>query len=380
MKRGPRSFWSTVAAVAYKEAAVLRHDKALLSMVVAQPVMMFLLFGFVLSNEPENVPWAVWDRSGSESARRLIADIEATGHFLPAAPVYGYDAGRRMLANGSVLAFLVIPQDLERELDRGRPVAQLLVDGSEPLSAARVAAYATLTAGTAELRVIPGPQARSRSHGGNRALTIRQSFWFNPALRDDVFFLSALGAMLLTNFCLSATSLALVGERESGTYEQMLALPTTPLELVIGKLVPFVVLSFGLVLYATVLCGLVGLWPRGSFLALLAVTLPFVLASLSVGVFVSTLAHTSAQAVFITVFFIMPSFVLSGVMLPYQLMPHGVREVGGLFPLRWYQIATRRIIDRGAGFLDVLVPFTVLCLLFLVLLAAIRWRLKPRLG
>jgi len=95
---------------------------------------------------------------------------------------------------------------------------------------------------------------------------------------------------------------------------------------------------------------------------------------------VSTLARTSAQSVFITVFFIMPSFVLSGVMFPYQLMPRGVRELGGLFPLRWYQIALRRIIERGAGLAEVAVPLVVMLVLFGVILTGIRWRMKPRLG
>jgi ABC-2 type transport system permease protein len=110
------------------------------------------------------------------------------------------------------------------------------------------------------------------------------------------------------------------------------------------------------------------------------VAFPFILASLSVGVFVSTIARTSAQAVFITVFCILPSMILSGMMLPYQLMPHPVREVGMLFPLRWYAIASRRIVARGAGIVDVLWPTFVLCLIFAVLLSLVRWRMKPRLG
>jgi ABC-2 type transport system permease protein len=114
--------------------------------------------------------------------------------------------------------------------------------------------------------------------------------------------------------------------------------------------------------------------------SLLIVTLPFVLASLAIGVFVSALAHTSAQAVFITMFFIMPSFVLSGSMFPYQFMPHGVRELGAFFPLRWYQIASRRIIERGAGLGDVVVPMLAMVGLFAVLLFAIRRVMRPRLG
>jgi ABC-2 type transport system permease protein len=210
---------------------------------------------------------------------------------------------------------------------------------------------------------------------------VRQRFWFNATLLDRTFFLSALAGMLLTNLCMSATSGGLVAERESGTYEQMLALPTTPIEIVLGKLLPYVGVSYAVLLFATVAAGVVfGVWPRGSWITLSIVTLPFVLASLGVGVFVSTLAHTSGQAVFISVFFILPSFVLSGVMVPYQLMPSGVREIGGIFPLRWYQIALRRIVERGAGLTDVVVPTLALVAIFAVILAGIRWRMKPRLG
>jgi ABC-2 type transport system permease protein len=151
--------------------------------------------------------------------------------------------------------------------------------------------------------------------------------------------------------------------------------------MVLGKLVPYVVVCYGVLAIALLGSGLgFGIWPRGSLPALLLLTLPFVLGSLAIGVFVSTLARSSAQAVFITVFFIMPSFVLSGVLLPYQLMPDGVRQLGGLLPLRWYQIGLRRIVARGGGLDDVLVPILALALFFAVMLALIRWRLRPRLG
>jgi ABC-2 type transport system permease protein len=200
-------------------------------------------------------------------------------------------------------------------------------------------------------------------------------------LKDRNFFLSALAAMLLTNLALSATSLALVGERENGTDEQMLSLPTTPVEIVLGKLIPYVVLCYVELLIALIPSGLIfGIWPQGHWVTLLAITLPFVLASLGVGTFISSLARNSAQSVFLSVFFIMPSFVLSGVNMPYQLMPDAVRHIGGLLPLRWYQIALRRVFERGAGFMDVWIPTAVLSAMFLIMLAAVSWRMKPRLG
>lgn len=375
------SFWSNVAAVAYKEASVIRHDKALLATVLAQPVMMLLLFGMALSNKPANVQWRVLDRNHSAVSRRFVQEVETTGYFKPPQPVWSYDAGRRALKDGDALAFLVIPKSFRRDIERGRPRVQLLVDGSDPLSAARVAAYVGQVAAAFTTGPIVVAARAAPPEAALAPVDLRQRFWFNPTLLDRKFFLAALAGMLLTNLCLSATSLGLVAERESGTYEQMLALPTTAIEIVLGKLLPFVGLAYGVFFFATIAAGVFfGVWPVGSWLALVLVTLPFVLASLGIGVFVSTLAHTSAQAVFITVFFIMPSFVLSGSMFPYQLMPHGVREVGALFPLRWYQIALRRIVERGAGLTDVAGPIVALILLFGVILAGIRWRMKPRLG
>jgi ABC-2 type transport system permease protein len=376
MTSRPQSFWSNVVAIAYKEAAILRHDRAFLAVLLVQPIMMMTLFGTSVSNKPANVPWAVLDRSRTVVSRRLIEEIAVTGYFLPPIAVTSYDDGHALLRRGNALALLVLPSGLARDLERGGARAQVLLDGADPLSAARVGGYIAQVA--AAFR--PG-SARSHEPTSAGAIELRQRFWFNPTLRDRDFFLAVLAAMLLTNLCLSATSLALVGERENGTYEQMLALPTTPVEIVLGKLIPYLVLCYVEVLIALIPSGIIfGFWPKGSWVTLFIITLPFVLASLGVGTFISAVASNSAQSVFLAVFFIMPSFVLSGVIMPYQLMPDGVRWIGALTPLRWYQIALRRVIERGAGLADVAVPVAVLTAMFAVTLAAVAWRTKPRLG
>jgi ABC-2 type transport system permease protein len=377
-----RSFCSNVAAVAYKEAAVIRHDKAFLSMVFIQPWIMFALFGFVLSNRPANVPWGVLEQSHSSLSRRIVQELQGTGYFLPPERVTSYEDAHERLRTGELIAVLVLPTSLARDAERGGARLQLLLDGSDPLSAARIASYVSQVAAAFEPRIAPeAVEDRDRPVRAAGRIDLRQRFWFNPTLADHNFFLAVLAGMLLTNLCLSGTSLGLVGEREAGTYEQMLASPTRPIEIVLGKLVPFVPIAYCVLLFSIVLPGLAfGLWPKGSLLALFLTTLPFVLASLAIGVFVSTVTHTSAQAVFISVFFILPSFVISGVMMPYQFMPPGIREVGGAFPLRWYQIALRRIILRGGGLSDAAVPALAMLLIFAVLLALIRWRMKPRLA
>ncbi|MBX3026567.1 ABC transporter permease [bacterium] len=366
-------FLSNVLAVAYKETVALRHDRAFLGAVLVQPIMMLLLFGFALSNKPAHVPWAVLDQSRTAASRGLLEAVQSTGYFLAAEPVDSYDAGLALLRRGHAVAFVVIPVDFRRAVERGQPQVQVLLDGTDPITGARVGGIIRQVGAAYRPRGATAPAAAP--------LDLRQRFRFNPTLRDREFFLAALAGMLLTNVCLSVTSLGIVGERESGTYEHMLSQPTTALEIVFGKLAPHIVISYVVLLLAVTAAGLAfGIWPRGSWPALLIVTLPFVLASLAIGVFVSTLASTSAQAVFISVFFILPSFVLSGSMFPYQLMPPGVREVGFLLPLRWYQISLRRVIERGAGVADVAVPILALCLLFTALMLLIRWRMKPRLA
>ena len=381
--QSPRGgFASNLLALAWREASVMRHDRALLSMIAIQPLMMLLICGFVLRNEPKDVPWLLLDRDASAVSRALVADVRATGYFLPPERIASYGQGRARLERGAALAMLVIPEGFARDALRGSPELQVIVDGADPLSAAAVAGILQAVAASFEPLRRPLPRDELSAPVPTRGpLELRRRFWFNPTLDDKAFFLAAIAGILLTNLCLSMTSLGLVVERESGTFEQTLSLPTRPIEIVLGKLLPYVGLAYVVTAIAVVGAGLLfGVWPAGSWIALAALTLPFVLASLSVGVFVSAIARNSVQAVFITVFFINPSMVLSGVMLSYQLMPERVRWIGGLLPLRWYQIGLRSVVSRGGGFAEIAVPALMLTLIFGVLLALVRWRMRPRLG
>src|SRR5262249_27429860 len=157
----------------------------------------------------------------------------------------------------------------------------------------------------------------------------------NATLEDRIFYLAALTGMLLTNLCMSASSGGLVQERESGTFEQLLSLPTTALELVLGKLVPYVVICYFVLGVTTLPSGLVcGLCPPRPLLPLWLAPFPSTLASLGIGPLVPTLAPTPTQSVFIPVFSPLPSMLLSGLMLPSSFMPHPIREIGALLPLR----------------------------------------------
>jgi ABC-2 type transport system permease protein len=367
-----RRFVRNVLAIAYKEASLLRHDQTLFTSVLVLPVMMTVVMGLALSFRPQQIRWAVLDQSDDPVSRRLIGDLAADPAFLPPIHVTSQEAGREQLAAAHLNAFVVIPYDFRRALERGRAEVQVQLDGSDPILAARVGGYVSQIAANLGAAGNQGREPADLVRGTRSApgspVDLRQQFRFNPTLDDREFYLAALSGFVLTNLCLSFAALGLVAEKENGTYEQMLAQPTSPLEVIVGKLVPNVVAGYLGLSVSLVAAGLMyGFWP-------------VMLATLGIGVFVSSVARDSAQAVFVAVFFLMPSFVLSGSLLPYELMPHGVREFGGLLPLRWYQIIARRVIDRGAGLTQVLVPIGVLLSIFAVMMLAIRARMKPRLG
>ena len=283
--------WSNILAVAYKESMAIRHDRPLLATLIVQPISFLVILGIAVSFTPSNVPWVVLDRSDTVGSRRLVQEIQASGYFLPVERITSYEDGTTRLKKGHAVAMVVIDRDFERATERGHPEIQVLLDGADPLSAARIGGVLTEIAAAYDPRGAsqrPRPDEQLATAG---PIDVRQRFWFNPTLDDSSFFLSALAAMLLTNLCLSATALALVGERENGTYEQMLSLPTSAVEIVLGKLLPYVGLCYFQVLIALIPAGvLLDFWPRGSWITLLVVTLPFVLASLGIGAFVSSLA------------------------------------------------------------------------------------------
>src|SRR5262249_9073530 len=161
-------------------AIMMRHDQAFIAVVLMQPFITIILFGAVLSNEPANVPWAVLDRSRTTVARRLVEDVQATGYFLRPRSVSGYDEGRRLLRSRQALALLVIPDHFARDLGHGRARVQLLLDGSDPLSAARVGGYVTEVA--AAFQPPGAPPAIERAPPPRRpgAIDVRQRFRFNP--------------------------------------------------------------------------------------------------------------------------------------------------------------------------------------------------------
>src|SRR5262249_46978573 len=201
---------------------------------------------------------------------------------LPPRRIASYEEGRTLLDRGEALAMLVIPERFARDARRGDPEVQVLVDGADPLSAAAVAGIFQAVAASFDSERRPLPRSELAAPvAAPGPLEIRRRFWFNHTLEDKPFFLAAIAGILLTNLCLALSSLGLVAEPGPGTFEQTLSLPTRPIEMVLGKLLPAVGVCYAVTAIAIGGAGLLfGVWPSGSWVALAALTLPFVLASL----------------------------------------------------------------------------------------------------
>jgi ABC-2 type transport system permease protein len=342
--------------------------------IVAQPILLLIIYGTMITYQAYNIRWVVEDRDQSELSRRLVSEVMATGRFEPPMQAFGEAARLGAFKRRYAAAALVIPEGFKRQMLRGEPAyAQLLLNGADPLVATRAGSYIAQVAA----RLLPyGPpaissQAFAEAVGGAR-IEIRKRFWYNPTLSDRFYFLSALPAILMTQICIALASIAMVMEKEQGTMEQLLASPVNTLELVLGKTTPYVVLSYVLllgVLLAEIF--VFGMPFRGSLIALCVATLPFILATSAIGLLFSSISATLLQAVFIGFFFILFSVNLSDYFYPTQTMPDAVRISSYLFPMKYAVAILRGIGVRGATLAEMWFPISASLLYFVVMLAVV---------
>ena len=336
-------------AVLRKEIIQARRDRFTLALMVGMPLVQLFLFGFAINTDPKHLPTALVMGDDSRRARSLVAAMRATDYFDIQPPVSPFQAERAM-ARGDVLFVLELPVDFARSVERReRPAVLLAADASDPTAVSgAVAAAAGLGPGLLG-RDIPGlppppPPIDWRVHRR-----------YNPEGITAYNIVPGLIGTILTFTLVVITALAVTRERERGTMENLLAMPVRPLEVMLGKIVPYILLGYvqvGLILTAAVAVFRVPV--RGSVPLLLVGLGLFIAANLSVGFTFSTLARNQLQAMQMAVFFILPSMLLSGFMFPFAGMPHWARLVGEALPLTHALRLIRGILLKGNGPLDVL--------------------------
>lgn len=333
-----------VRALAYKELLHLLRDARTLVALLVMPAVLLLIYGFALSFDVEHVRLGVVDTDNSQASRELAARFDAGTTF--DVVVFSTDVRDldRWFDTFLVQAALVIPADYSARLARGEAVeVGFVVDGSDSRTASTVLAYGELATGLASPVVY-----RRDGRGLVRPAPV---VWYNPNLRSSAFLVPGLLAFILMITSVVATALAVVREKERGTIETLRATPLRPTELILGKTAPYLVLGLLAASLELLVAHLLFAVPvRGSLLWLLAVTVLFLLGGLGWGLFISTVADTQQVAFQMSLLStLLPTLLLSGFIFPISSMPEAVQLVTTIIPARFFLVALRGIVLKGAG-------------------------------
>ena len=336
-------------AIILKELRQLRRDRLSFAMIVGIPTLQLLLFGFAINLDVRGLTAVSWDQANSSESRALISGLAATGVVEFKREVYSLDELNTLMRRGEISLAVVIPSDFERRLQlRDRPLLQIIVDGSDQAvqaSARQLAAY---------------PLGNDQ-HWRQQIAAVEILNRYNPERRAPLNTVPALIGVILTMTMVLFTAVALVRERERGNMELLIATPVSPWELTVGKVLPFVLIGLLQVSLVLALGHFVFAVPiRGSLGDVYAVAAVFILASLSLGVFLSTLARTQFQAMQLAFFTFLPQILLSGFMFPFAGMPRAAQWIAEILPLTHFVRLIRAIMLRGAGLAELAIELWIL--------------------
>jgi ABC-2 type transport system permease protein len=360
--------------IAWKELRQLRRDRMTLAMMTVLPVMQLLLFGYAINTDVRHIPTAVYDQDHTAASRDLIHRLEATRFYDVIGHVRSYAEIEDALRSGTARVAVVIPARFGSSIVLGKPVqVQLIVDGSDP----QTFASATNTA----VSLVAARSAELVMQRGRVAISVEPATWYNPDLRTAVFVVPGLVGVILTLTMVMFTAMAIVRERERGTLEQLIVSPVKSIELVVGKIIPYVAMGY---VQITLILGagwlIFGVPIAGSLPLLYALAFVFIAANLALGLMFSTIAKTQQQAMQMSVFFLLPSLLLSGFMFPFEAMPRATQLLGEILPLTHFLRIVRGIALKGAAFSDLYGELVALLVILGVLIAISSLRFRKRLG
>jgi ABC-type multidrug transport system permease subunit len=359
MRAALHGFWSIVS----KESLHIRRDPTTLVIAMIVPMVQLILFGYALDFDVRHIRTAVVDMSRSRESRALVASMRNTQYLDVVKQLPSPDAAGDALRRNDVRVVVIIPPDFSRRSGTAQPpVVHVLLDGSDSQVAN------------------PARSAILRPSGSG-AVDVRFNVLFNPQMRTQVYTIPGLVCVLLQMITVSLTSFSLVREREQGTLEQLMVSPVGRLGLVLGKLVPYSLLAMVELVFVLFMARLVfDVEVAGSLILLMVLAIPFVLAALSLGLFISTVAQNQAQALQMTMLTALPSILLSGYISPRETLPGPLYLLSEVIPATHFMQISRGIVVRGAGFLDLLPSVIALAILTIVLIAAATARFRKSLA
>ncbi len=341
-----------IATILVKELRQVSRDRATLAMLLVVPVFLLLMFGFAISLDVTHIPLAVLDRDRTEASRGFVEHFLHSEYFDLKAVLTRDSQIDELLDEGTARVALVVPRGFGKVVAAGgRVEVQAIVDGSNASTGATAIGYVQAVAADYSQRTLVRALEKAGTAGAWRTVDFRPRVLFNPEMRSANFLVPGLIVLILIMSAVMSTALSIVREKERGTMEQLTVSPVQPLELIVGKTAPY--LLIGLISAATILAAswlLFGVSVKGSWVDLGIVTLLFLIGCLGFGVLISTVSDSQQVAFLVSVMTtLLPVFILSGFVFPFRNMPVIIQAVSYVLPGRFYLSALRAIMVKGAG-------------------------------
>ena len=375
-------FNSRLRSLIRKEFIQIGRDKRTLILVLVIPIMQLFLLGYAATNDVRNVPLAVYDQDRGPEARLLLDAYRAADYFEIA-----YDAGseselRDLIDAGQARAGLIIPPGYGDDIQGGQPAQVMFVlDGSDPTVASTALSAAQLIGQAYSTQVL---EARLLRYGQAAViqppLQVSTNVWYNPDLISAHFMIPGVIGMILFALTSILTATAIVRERERGTIEQLIVTPIRPWELVVGKLLPYVILAL-MNVFEVLAIGhyWFGVPIRGSLWVITGASLLFLLSSLGIGLLASTIANTQQEAMLTVWMLLLPSIFLAGFFFPLEAMPKLLQWISYIFPLRYYLVIIRSLMLKGVGIASVTGDIIALAIFGIAIMTLASLRFRKRL-
>ena len=357
-----------------KEFLQLKRDPKLFGVIFITPVLQLILLGYAATLDVNTIHTTVFDQDKTFASRQFIERFTKSGYFAVDANVNNYKDAAELINNGTTLLTLVIPKDFEKNINRKLTTkVQAIFDGSNGNEASIAAGYVQGIVASYSSQLLLDLKNKS----GNKLKVIGSIIpeirvWYNPELKTRKFMVPSIMGLLLMVITIILMSMAVVKEREIGTLEQLIVTPIKPIQLIIGKLIPFIIVGFiDVLLVLGIMVAWFNIGIRGDFFFLLFASLLFVLSTLGLGLLISTISKTQQQAMMIAQFAVMmPMIYLSGFTFPIENMPQAIQYITYLIPLRYFITILRSVILKGTGFMELLPQVGMLFLLGTVILTA----------
>jgi len=366
-----------IIAVLHKEFLQMRRDKMTLGLVFMIPLVQLLLFGFAIQTEVKNISTVVFDQSLTSESRGLLESFSASGYFDITYVVDEYNDVNKMIDSGQAKVGIVFPPDFATSVNRGIPApVQVLVDASDNMVANQAIAIAN------SIGLIKSQEMLTKKvRLSGPPYDIRVRPLYNPDGITAYYMVPAILGVVVTMTMVLLTAMGIVRERERGTLEQLMVTPIKPLELMIGKILPYIVLGYLQITVALIIGVTVfGVPIKGSLLELYVLTLFFITASLGLGILISNIAKTQMQAMQMGFFVMLPSILLSGFMFPRDAMPRFIYYLSNVIPLTYYLDIIRGIVLKGIGFPYLVGQVISLLVFSVVLLIASTLKFKKKIA